>query len=164
MVLSADPRRLLRELGADYLWKDILQTGLVKTPDLIRRLLQLLAHQAGSEVSVNELATQLQMGRPTVERYLDLLQRTFVIFRLPAFSIQQNTVMIKASRGMAISPGRDVISSLPTDDDSAAPSSLTRTVAHGVPCWSSRPCCSASKIKLAISCKPSRWALWEISE
>jgi len=86
VVLSADPRRLLRELSADYLWKDILQTGLVKTPDLIRRLLQLLAHQAGSEVSVNELATQLQMGRPTVERYLDLLERTFVIFRLPAFS------------------------------------------------------------------------------
>ena len=86
VVLSADPRRLLRELSSDYLWKDILQTGLVKTPDLIRRLLLLLAHQAGSEVSVNELATQLQMGRPTVERYLDLFERTFVIFRLPAFS------------------------------------------------------------------------------
>jgi predicted AAA+ superfamily ATPase len=86
VVLSADPRRLLRELSSDYLWKDVLQTGLVKSPDLIRRLLMLLAHQAGSEVSVNELATQLQMGRPTVERYLDLLEQTFVIFRLPAFS------------------------------------------------------------------------------
>jgi hypothetical protein len=64
----------------------VLQTGLVKTPDLIKRLLLLLAHQAGSEVSVNELATQLQMARPTVDRYLDLLEQTFVIFRLPAFS------------------------------------------------------------------------------
>lgn len=86
VVLSSDPRRLLRELSADYLWKDILQAGLLKTPGLIRRLLMLLAHQAGSEVSVNELATQLQMGRPTVERYLSLLEQTFVIFRLPAFS------------------------------------------------------------------------------
>ena len=98
VVLSADPRRLLRELSADYLWKDILQTGLVKTPDLIRRLLLLLAHQAGSEVSVNELATQLQMGRPTVERYLDLLERTFVIFRLPAFSTNPRKEISKSQK------------------------------------------------------------------
>lgn len=98
VVLSADPRRLLRELSSDYLWKDILQTGLVKTPDLIRRLLQLLAHQAGSEVSVNELATQLQMGRPTVERYLDLLERTFVIFRLPAFSTNPRKEISKSQK------------------------------------------------------------------
>ncbi len=98
VVLSADPRRLLRELSSDYLWKDILQTGLVKTPDLIRRLLLLLAHQAGSEVSVNELATQLQMGRPTVERYLDLLERTFVIFRLPAFSTHPRKEISKSQK------------------------------------------------------------------
>jgi uncharacterized protein len=86
VVTSDNPIQLLRELSSDYLWKDVLQTGLVKTPGLIKRLLLLLAHQAGSEVSVNELATQLQMARPTVDRYLDLLEQTFVIFRLPAFS------------------------------------------------------------------------------
>jgi hypothetical protein len=86
VVKSERPARLLRELSSDHLWKDVLQTGLVKTPDLIKRLLLLLAHQAGSEVSVNELAIQLQMARPTVDRYLDLLERTFVIFRLPSFS------------------------------------------------------------------------------
>jgi predicted AAA+ superfamily ATPase len=86
VVTSDEPVRLLRELSSDYLWKDVLQTGLVKTPDLIKRLLLLLAHQAGAEVSVNELATQLQMARPTVDRYLDLLEQTFVIFRLPSFS------------------------------------------------------------------------------
>lgn len=86
-IVTADqPAQLLRELTSDYLWKDVLQAGLVKTPDLIKRLLLLLAHQAGSEVSVNELATQLQMARPTVNRYLDLLEQTFVIFRLPSFS------------------------------------------------------------------------------
>jgi len=98
VVLSNDPRRLLRELSADYLWKDILQTGLVKTPDLIRRLLLLLAHQAGSEVSISELATQLQMARPTVERYLDLLERTFVIFRLPAFSTNPRKEISKSQK------------------------------------------------------------------
>ena len=98
VVLSTDPRRLLRELSSDYLWKDILQTGLVKTPDLIRRLLLLLAHQAGHEVSVNELAMQLQMGRPTVDRYLDLLEQTFVIFRLPAFSTNPRKEISKSHK------------------------------------------------------------------
>jgi uncharacterized protein len=98
VVLSADPRRLLRELSSDYLWKDILQTGLVKTPELVRRLLLLLAHQAGNEVSVNELATQLQMARPTVERYLELLEQTFVIFRLPAFSTNPRKEISKSRK------------------------------------------------------------------
>lgn len=86
VVLAADKPRLLRELSSDYLWKDILQTGLVKTPELIKRLLTLLAHQVGSEVSTSELATQLQASRPTVERYVDLLEQTYVVFRLPSFS------------------------------------------------------------------------------
>jgi uncharacterized protein len=86
VVLAQDKPHLLRQLSSDYLWKDILQTGLVKSPDLIKRLLTLLAHQAGNEVSTHELATQLQMARPTVERYLELLEQTYVIFRLPAFS------------------------------------------------------------------------------
>ena len=98
VVLAPDPPRLLRELSSDYLWKDILQTGLVKTPGLIKRLLMLLAHQAGSEVSVNELATQLQMARATVERYLDLLEQTFVIFRLPAFSTNPRKEIAKSQK------------------------------------------------------------------
>jgi hypothetical protein len=86
VVLAQDKPRLLRNLSSDYLWKDILQTGLVKSPDLIKRLLTLLAHQAGSEVSTHELATQLAIARPTVERYLNLLEQTYVVFRLPSFS------------------------------------------------------------------------------
>jgi len=98
VVTSADPVALLRELSSDYLWKDVLQTGLVKTPDLIKRLLLLLAHQAGSEVSVNELATQLQMARPTVDRYLDLLEQTFVIFRLASFSTNPRKEIAKSQK------------------------------------------------------------------
>lgn len=98
IVTSADPVPLLRELSSDYLWKDVLQTGLVKTPDLIKRLLLLLAHQAGSEVSVNELANQLQLARPTVDRYLDLLEQTFVIFRLPSFSTNPRKEIAKSQK------------------------------------------------------------------
>jgi hypothetical protein len=98
VVTSEHPAHLLRELSSDYLWKDVLQTGLVKTPDLIKRLLLLLAHQAGSEVSVNELATQLHMARPTVDRYLDLLEQTFVIFRLPSFSTNPRKEIAKSRK------------------------------------------------------------------
>lgn len=98
VVLAGDRPRLLRHLSADYLWKDILQTGLVKTPDLIKRLLLLLAHQTGAEVSVHELATQLQMARPTIERYLDLLEQTYVIFRLPSFSTNPRKEIAKSRK------------------------------------------------------------------
>jgi hypothetical protein len=97
-VTSDQPARLLRELSADYLWKDVLQAGLVKTPDLIRRLLLLLAHQAGSEVSVSELASQLSMARTTVDRYIDLLEQSFVIFRLPAFSTNPRKEIAKSQK------------------------------------------------------------------
>lgn len=98
VATTEDRPALLRNLSSDYLWKDILQTGLVKTPDLIRRLLMLLAHQTGAEVSVHELATQLGMARLTVERYLDLLEQTFVIFRLPSFSTNPRKEIAKGKK------------------------------------------------------------------
>ena len=98
VVTSIDKPALLRNLSSDYLWKDILQTGLVKSPDLIKRLLSLLAHQIGAEVSVHELATQLHMARQTVERYLDLLEQTWVIFRLPAYSTNPRKEIAKSRK------------------------------------------------------------------
>ena len=85
-IASDDKKGYLLNLVSDYLLKDVLQIGLVKTPDLIKNLLMLLTHQVGSEVSVSELASNLKTTRVTVDRYLDLLEQTFVIFRLPAFS------------------------------------------------------------------------------
>ena len=98
VVTSDQPVPLLRELSSDYLYKDIMQNGLLKTPHLIKRLLLLLAHQVCSEVSVNEIATQLQMARPTVDRYLDLLEQTFVIFRLPSFSTNPRKEIAKSQK------------------------------------------------------------------
>lgn len=98
VVTTGRKTELVRELAADYLWKDVLAEGLVKSPAQLRRLLQLLAFQAGSEVSVHELAQQLQMARATVERYLDLLEQTFVVFRLPAFSTNPRKEIAKSRK------------------------------------------------------------------
>lgn len=86
VVTSANKDTLLINLANDYLFKDVLQLGLIKTPDLIKKLLMMLALQLGSEVSVNELANSLGISRITIDRYLFLLEQSFVIFRLPAFS------------------------------------------------------------------------------
>ena len=98
-VVSSDEKiPLLCNLAGDYLWKDILQTGMIRTPDQLRRLLKLLAYQIGSEISVNEIAAQLGMARQTVERYLDLLEETFVIFRLTSFSTKPRKEIAKGKK------------------------------------------------------------------
>jgi uncharacterized protein len=87
--LAADNRQrieILNELVGSYLLKDILALERIKNPAVLLKLLQLLAFQVGSEVSVNELAVSLGINVRTVERYLDLLQKSFVVFKLGAFS------------------------------------------------------------------------------
>jgi len=76
----------LRELVNAYLFKDILALEGVKQSDKLLRLLQLLAFQIGKEVSLNELGQQLGMSKNTVERYLDLLEKVFIIFRRIGFN------------------------------------------------------------------------------
>jgi uncharacterized protein len=78
--------RYLKELISSYLYKDILELEGVRHSGKLSRLLQLIAFQIGKEVSYNELGTQLGMSKNTVERYLDLLEKSFVIFRLMGFS------------------------------------------------------------------------------
>lgn len=97
-VSSADKQQYLLNLTSDYLLKDVLQLGLIKTPDLIKKLLMMLAHQAGAEVSVNELAGSLGINKATVNKYLDLLEETFVIFRLPAFSTNPRKEISKSHK------------------------------------------------------------------
>lgn len=98
VVTSTDKVAVIRELVRDYLWKDALQIGLVRSPEPMCRLLTLLAAQIGSEVSINELATQLQLSRQTVDRYLDLLEQTFIIFRLSAFGSNVRKEVVKSKK------------------------------------------------------------------
>ena len=76
----------LRDIASSYVYKDILELEQIKYSFKIRDLLKLPAFQVGSQVSIHVLCQKLGLNRDTVERYLDLLEQSFVIFRLPALS------------------------------------------------------------------------------
>lgn len=77
---------LLLEIAHSYLLKDILTFDRIRSARVLLDLLKLLAFQVGSEVSASELATQVGVDVKTVQRYLDLLEKTFVLYRLNGFS------------------------------------------------------------------------------
>lgn len=77
---------LLRNLTSAYLYKDILEIGNIRHSRKLHDLLRLLAFQIGHEVSLNELGVQLGMSKDTVASYIDLLEQSYVIFRLSGFS------------------------------------------------------------------------------
>jgi predicted AAA+ superfamily ATPase len=83
---AGDEREVLRQLSSSYLYKDLLQYGNIRKSDMLEKLLTALALQVGSEVSYNELGQLLQMDRATVELYIHLLEKAFIVFRLPPFS------------------------------------------------------------------------------
>jgi predicted AAA+ superfamily ATPase len=78
--------RELKEIATSYLYRDILDFQQVRNPEALNKLLQALALQIGSEVSYAELAQTVGMDRISVERYVQLLERSFVIFRLPPYA------------------------------------------------------------------------------
>lgn len=81
-----EKKEYLTLLTEAYLYKDILSFALVKNSRKIRELLIALSLQIGGEVSYNELANSLTIDRKTVENYLDLLEKSFVVFRLSGFA------------------------------------------------------------------------------
>ncbi|MCK5475351.1 MAG: ATP-binding protein [Candidatus Pacebacteria bacterium] len=84
-------------IANNYLFKDIFTFQEVRNPEVLTKLVQMLALQLGNEVSLDELSNSLGVSIETVERYIILLERAFVIFRLPAFSRNLRTE-IKKSR------------------------------------------------------------------
>jgi predicted AAA+ superfamily ATPase len=81
-----DKAAFLSELTQAYLYKDVLELSGIKYSNKLRDLLRLLAFQIGSEVSFNELGKQLGMDTATVQKYVDLLEKTFVIKSFGGFS------------------------------------------------------------------------------
>ena len=79
-------KEILAQLADSYLYRDILTLDKVKKTDKIIRLLQALAFQIGSEVSYNELAQLCGLDSKTVEKYVTLLEQSYIIFRLGSFS------------------------------------------------------------------------------
>ena len=88
----------LQQLVQSYLLKDILAYSGIKHADKIFALLRLIAFQVGSEVSNNELSNHLGINKTTVENYLDLLSKVFIIYKLPSYSSNQRSEVAKSSK------------------------------------------------------------------
>jgi len=88
----------LREIVNSYLFKDILELEGIRYANKLVKLLQLLAFQIGKACSLSELGTQLSMSKNTVERYLDLLEKVFVIYKLSGFSRNLRKEITKNNR------------------------------------------------------------------
>ena len=93
-----DKEDYLYQLMNDYLLKDILMVDGIKNSAKLYALLRLIAFQIGKEVSLEELGKQLGMSKNTVERYLDLLSKVFVIYRIGGFSRNLRKEIVKNSR------------------------------------------------------------------
>lgn len=101
VVLTPDNRareQYLKEIVASYLYKDILELDGIRHSGKISRLLQLIAFQIGKEVSYTELASSLGMSKNTAERYLDLLEKAFVLQKLSGFSRNLRSEITKNCR------------------------------------------------------------------
>ena len=77
---------LLIELSSSYLYKDVFKYGNIRKPKELEKIVTLLAWQVGSEMNTSEIAGEAGTSSHTVDRYIDLLQKAFIIFELPAFS------------------------------------------------------------------------------
>ena len=98
MQSNRDREDYLQELISSYLFKDVLQLEGIRHSDKLQRLLQLLAFQIGNEVSRAELGRQLGMSKNTVESYLDLLEKVFVIYRRSGFRRNLRKEITKSHR------------------------------------------------------------------
>lgn len=83
---QGDEKERLKQLSDSYLYKDLLVLDQIKKPERLLKLLQALAFQIGSQVSYNELSQICGLDSKTVEKYIGMLEQTFIIFRLSSFS------------------------------------------------------------------------------
>lgn len=83
---QGNEKEILNQLSDSYLFKDVLMIDQIKKPEKLLNLLQAIALQVGSQVSYNELGSLCSLDSKTVEKYINLLEKTFVIFKLGSFS------------------------------------------------------------------------------
>lgn len=95
---SGNAREILTTLTDSYLYKDILATDNLRKPDVLDKLLRAIAFQVGSEVSYNELAQTIGSDSKTVERYIELLEKCFIVFRLNGLNRNIRNELKKAKK------------------------------------------------------------------
>jgi len=93
-----DRERLLVDIAGSYLYKDILELEQVRNPAILSKLLSALALQTGLEVSLSELSSLVGLDLKTIERYIDLLEKNYVIFRLPPYYLNQRKTLSKRNK------------------------------------------------------------------
>lgn len=94
----SEKKELLHHLTSSYLYKDILQLLQIRHSQKLADLLRLLALQLGSTVSINKISNALNISSETVENYIDLLEKSFVLFRLPAYSRNRAKEISKSNK------------------------------------------------------------------
>ena len=93
-----DAKELLMNLAGSYLYKDLLTLESVRRPVLLGKLLTALALQVCSEVSYNELAQTVGTDNKTIEKYIDLLEKCYIVFRLNGFNCNLRTELKKSKK------------------------------------------------------------------
>lgn len=91
----SDSYAILQQLADSYLYKDILSLTGIRKPEILYNLLKALALQMGAEVSYNELSNLIGIDKMTVMRYMDILEKAFIIFQLHSFSRNQRNEIKK---------------------------------------------------------------------
>ncbi len=95
---SDEAKEILMNIAGSYLYKDLLSLEGIRKPVLLEKLLVALALQMGSEVSYNEIAQTIGSDSKTVEKYIDLLEKCYIVFRLSAFSRNLRTELKKSKK------------------------------------------------------------------
>jgi len=85
-IQSKNKKEIIERISASYLFKDLLNIEYIKNPKSLEHLLKILASQISSEVSYNELSNTLDMDTKTVSKYIDILEKLFIIFPLNPLS------------------------------------------------------------------------------
>ncbi len=105
VVNQNDEKRILKQLADSYLFKDILIWNKIKKSDKIIKLLQALSFQIGNQVSYNNIGNLIGLDSETVERYIILLEKSFIIYRLSSFSRNHRSELKKSRKVYFIDNG-----------------------------------------------------------
>ncbi len=84
-----DEKEVIKELIESYLYKDVMEENEIAKPDKLVKLVQALAFQIGNTVSSNELSNLVGIDAKTVDRYIDILQKSYIIFTLPSYATNE---------------------------------------------------------------------------
>ena len=95
---SGDEKEVLSSLANSYLYKDLLNYKGIRKPELLEQLLKALALQMGNEVSYNELSTLLKIDKITIANYIELLEKSFIVFRLNSYSSNVRNEIAKGKK------------------------------------------------------------------